>query len=72
MNVDEAEKKAVDYLQTKFSPKSIKVTSAGFGSVPNQIAVKGELEDKDGTLNDFEVSVNALSGSIFNWKTTKH
>ena len=72
LNIDEAEKKAVDYLQTKFGPKSIKaikVSSASF-AVLHQVVVKGELESKDGLMNNFEVIVSTDSATIISWKVT--
>jgi hypothetical protein len=62
LNIDEARKKATDHIRGKFSPKSVKIRTAGFSGSPNQIVVKGELEDKDGALNDFEVTINASTG----------
>jgi hypothetical protein len=70
MNIDEAEKKAVDYLQTKFEPKSIKVSSASLGPTPHEATIEGYLENKDGVKNTFEVSVSTQSATITGWKLT--
>lgn len=70
MNIDETEKKAVDFLQTKFSPKLIKVSSASFGPVPHGAIVEGYLEDKDGVKNVFEVKVSTTSANVTGWKLT--
>jgi hypothetical protein len=66
ISIDEGEKKAVEYLQKKFNPKSIKVTSSGYAG-PGEISVKGSIEAQDGTLSDFKVDVSGIAGNINSW-----
>ena len=70
LDINDIEKKAVDFLQTKFSPKSIKVSSANFGPLPHEATVEGYLYDKDGVENIFEVSVSVRSAAVTGWKLT--
>lgn len=69
LNIYHAEKKAIHYLQAKFNSKSIKVASARFNA-PGQALVIGELEDNEGLVNNFEVTVGTLSETIGSWRLT--
>lgn len=64
MDIDEARKRAADHIQRKFNPKSLKVRTAASSGSPNQILVKGELENNDGALDEFEVTISASSGDV--------
>ncbi len=64
MNTDQAGKKAADHIQKRFNTKSLKVRTSTFSGSPNQILVKGELENNDGALDEFEVTISASSGDV--------
>ena len=66
LSVDEAEKRAVEYLKNKFNASSIDVQEAS----PAQVGTLfiGRFVDKDETKN-FEVTIGT-AGKILGWKIT--
>jgi hypothetical protein len=71
MNIDDAEKKAEQYLlgKEKLNIKEVHVTSAKFEVVANNwtYVVSGWVTHKDQTRGDFEVGIDESGQNIRSW-----
>jgi hypothetical protein len=63
LQLDDFEKKAVQYLENKLKPKSIKVLSVST-EASGEIAVSGSLQEQDGPTRKFEVKLRSLGGDL--------
>lgn len=71
LELDEAEKKATDYLARKLNPKRIQTLGARIEKLQvfDVIVVSGWLEHQDGPKANFEVAVDRGTGRFLSWKT---
>ena len=73
MELDDGEKRAIEYLQKKLNPKIIKALGARFEKVLNYyaIVVHGWLQHEDKVTMDFEVVLDSDKAGILGWKMWK-
>jgi hypothetical protein len=73
LELDDGEKRAIEYLQKKENPKLIKALGARFEAVRNHeaIVVHGWLQHEGQTTMDFEVVVDREKAAILSWKMWK-
>lgn len=73
MELDDGEKKAIEYLQRKLNPKIIKALGARLDAVQHYdaIVIHGWLQHEDKVTMDFEVALGREKGAILSWKMWK-